>query len=147
MATTTQTNVTKLDQIMASAQRNRQEARKVDTESLSAEDEERLKSSDITERQMKALDRLRVEYDPRPLAEGGTCSRWNASHLIAEAYSGANGRRAVARAKPITDAQIQGLLKWGCNVQDIEDLTAGEASDLFRQFGRTALARNKMLAS
>jgi hypothetical protein len=144
MTTTNKTAAdSKLDKIMANAKANRREARKIDLMALSAEEEDRLKSENMTEGQMEMLDKLGVEYDPRPLSEGGTLSRWNAMSLVDEALRAAKGRREKARAEPATVKQIEALLKFGCNVDDIESLTAGEASDLIRRFTQEIEARRR----
>lgn len=136
MKTTNNATTNKLDQIMANAKKNRSEARKVKLTALSIEEEERLKSENITNGQMNMLEKLGVSYDSRPLSEGGTISRWNAMHLIDEALRDAQERREIARAKPASDKQIEALIKFGCNTHEIENLNAGEASDLIRRFTR-----------
>lgn len=141
MKTTNSATSNKLDQIMANAKNNRIQAKKVDLTALSPEEEQRLKSESVTEGQMALLNRLGVTFDPKPLAEGGTCSRWNALYLIDEALRDAHERRQVARAKPASAKQIEALIKFGCNTHEIESLTAGEASDLIRRFTREIQSR------
>lgn len=143
MTTTNKPASSKLDKIMANARQNRREARKINLTSLSEGEEERLKHESISEGQIEMLDKLGVEYDPRPLSEGGTVSRWNAMNLIDEALRAAKERREKARAEPATVKQIAALLKFGCNTDDIESLTAGEASDLIQRFTREIDARRQ----
>jgi hypothetical protein len=143
MTTTNKPASTKLDKIMANARQNRREARKLNLTSLSEGEEERLKHESISEGQIEMLDKLGVEYDPRPISEGGTVSRWNAMNLIDEALRAAKERREKARAEPATVKQIAALLKFGCNTDDIEGLTAGEASDLIQRFTREIDARRQ----
>lgn len=144
MTTTNKTAQTNnFDKIMANAKANRREARKLSVATMTIEDEERLKSESITEGQMEMLNKLDVDYDPRPLSEGGTLSRWNAISLIDEALKEAKERREKARAEPASSKQIEALLKFGCNADDIENLTAGEASDLIRRFTQEIDARRK----
>lgn len=144
MTTTNKTAAdSKLDKIMANAKANRRESRKIDLMALSAEEEDRLKSENMTEGQMEMLDKLGVDYDPRPLSEGGTLSRWNAMSLVDEALRAAKERREKARAEPATVKQTQALLKFGCNTGDIESLMAGEASDLIRRFTQEIEARRR----
>jgi hypothetical protein len=144
MTTTNKTGANnKLEKIMANAKANRREARKVDLTALSADEEERLKSENISDAQMEMLDKLGVAYDSRPLSEGGTLSRWNAMSLIDEALRAAKDRREKARAEPATAKQTQALLKFGCNTGDIEGLTAGESSDLIRRFTQEIDSRRR----
>ena len=147
MTTTTKPTSSKLDKIMANAKQNRREARKVNFTAMTPEEEERLKSESMTDGQMEMLTKLDVDYDPRPLSEGGTVSRWNAMHLIDEALHAAKERREKARAEPASVRQIAALLKFGCNVDDLDGLTAGEASDLIQRFTREIDARKKSQAS
>ena len=141
MTTTNKAASTKLDKIMANAKQNRREARKLDLTALSADEEERLKTESVSDGQIEMLGKLGIDFDPRPLSEGGTCSRWNAMNLIDEGLRAAHERRQKARAEPASVKQIAALLKFGCNVDDIEGLTAGEASDLIGRFAREIEAR------
>ena len=141
MKATNSANTSKLDQIMANARSNRRQARKVNLTALSPEEEDRLKSESVTEGQTALLNKIGVSHDSRPLSEGGTLSRWNAMHLIDETLRETRERREIARAKPASDKQIEALLKFGCNTHEIEDLNAGEASDLIRSFAREIQSR------
>lgn len=143
MTTTNKAASTKLDKIMANAKQNRRESRKLDLTALSPDEEERLKTESVSDGQIEMLGKLGIDFDPRPLAEGGTCSRWNAMNLIDEGLRAAHERRQKARAEPASVKQIAALLKFGCNVDDIEGLTAGEASDLIGRFTREIETRRK----
>jgi hypothetical protein len=148
MTITTKTDSTsKLDNIIKNAKSNRREGRKVDLTAVSQEEEERLKSENLSDGQAEMLEKLGVDFDPRPISEGGTLSRWNAMNLIDEALRAAQERRAKARAEPATVKQIAALLRFGCNVDDLEGLTNGEASDLMRRFTRDIEARQRAKAS
>lgn len=144
MATTNQKTSEKLDHIMAKAQQNRRDSRRFDLTSLTPEAEGRLAGENITEAQMKLLDKLGVVYDSRPISEGGSTSRWNAMQLIDEALRDAKERRERARAEPASEKQLVALLKFGCNAGDIENLNAGEASDLIRRFAAEIAARQNV---
>ena len=64
-------------------------------------------------------------------------------HLIDEALRDARELREIARAKPASEKQVAALLNFGCNTHEIEDLTAGEASDLIRRFTREIQAHKR----
>jgi hypothetical protein len=129
---------------MANANRNRREQAKLRVVGNDPwNDQERLAGESVSEGQIKLLEKLDVVFDPRPLTEGGTLSRWNAMHLIDEALKAANERRERARAEPVSARQIGALVNLGCEPDDVKDLTKGEASDLIRTFSNVIRANKR----
>ena len=147
MNTTTNAAQSKFEKIMANAKQNRREAGRYSLTVISSDAEERLKVESISEGQMEMLDRLRVSYDSRPVADGGTTSRWNAMQIIEEALRYAHQRREKARAEPATGKQLTALLNFGCNAGDLEGLTSGDASDLIRRFAKEITAQKAARAT
>jgi hypothetical protein len=144
MATTNKTVSEKLTKIMANANRNRREQAKLRSVGNDAwNDQERLESESVTEKQIEMLDKFGVVFDRRPLSEGGTLSRWNAMQLLDEALKAAKERRERARAEPATQKQIEALISFNCEPDDLSGLTRGEASDLIRNFIRPLRASKR----
>lgn len=97
------------------------------------EDQElRMANMDATEKQKAKLVEWEIPFDDRPQSEGGI-SMLKAAELIEEEIEVRKARREASRAKPISDLQLQALVnKFGADVEDVKDLTQGEASDLMR---------------
>jgi hypothetical protein len=144
MATTNKLVSDKLTKIMAAANRNRRERAKLRDASYDPwQDQERLEAKSVSAEQIRILDQLGVAFDRRPLSDSGTLSCWNAMHLIDEAVKAAKERRERARAEPVSQGQIKALIGFGCEPDDLTDLTKGEASDLIRNFIRAIEARKR----
>lgn len=94
--------------------------------------ESRMADLDASEKQKARLTEWGIRFDDRPAAEGGI-SMLKASEIISEYIAEQTAKREAARAKPASALQIKTLVeKFDAELDQVKDLTQGEASDLIR---------------
>lgn len=99
---------------------------------MTVDAEQRMAELDASEKQKTKLNEWGINYDDRPVSEGGL-SMLKASELISDYIAEQKRIREEARSKPATEAQIKALVdKFGANFEDVKELSRGEASDLIR---------------